>query len=110
MDGGLIRVPECGPFREVAIEMLAGVGSVVRASAKGIAAVVGVGGAKRLVDESQRFIQPFLYSLDCPICSSRPSSGVTSILSAVIVNIVPPKSCPPGHYSLVNTVPPNILH
>ena len=23
----------------------------------------------------------------------------------VIVNIVPPKSCPPGHYSLVNNVP-----
>ena len=28
----------------------------------------------------------------------------------VIVNIVPPKSCPPGHYSLVNTVPPDIIH
>ena len=25
--------------------------------------------------------------------------------SGVIVNIVPPKSCPPGHYSLVNNVP-----
>ena len=31
--------------------------------------------------------------------------GLPGKWSGVIVNIVPPKSCPPGHYSLVNTVP-----
>ena len=35
---------------------------------------------------------------------------LTNKRPGVIVNIVPPKSCPPGHYSLVNTVPPDIIH
>ena len=28
----------------------------------------------------------------------------------VIVNTVPPQKCPPGHFALVNIVPPDIIH
>ena len=30
--------------------------------------------------------------------------------TGVIVWCVPPLLCPPGHYSLVNIVPPDIIH